>query len=348
MLSRRKCAQAQRKSIARILLASRSSKYSLVQEVHANLICSVSHFFEKTFNGGCAEGTENKMNLPEDESETVSMFVAWLYNKRELVFDRKSCVSSSGTRGFIDLFVFIDAKQCNPLKNTVLGTLQDTLCWVAETPVCDDFGVTQQQSGFPQNLHRDFLLVQRLQSLRRRELGEVLVACQGRRLKLRTVRHQLPLSSSNPSSHNISIMESSFQEGRPSPSSAAVQNAAPTEASGPSQQPKRRVSTTASSEYRKHSLEDILHTPDGISTKRVKSSLAVVTVPECNVELQSHGDGSSKSPPARLEYINEIESLYRQNERRFMEMRKSGEVGGSITGSGIVDGSDVYGDSGIK
>jgi len=96
--------------------------------VHANLICSVSHFFEKTFNGGCAEGTENKMNLPEDESETVSMFVAWLYNKRELVFDRKSCVSSSGTRGFIDLFVFIDAKQCNPLKNTVLGTLQDTLC----------------------------------------------------------------------------------------------------------------------------------------------------------------------------------------------------------------------------
>jgi hypothetical protein len=137
-------------------------------------------------------------------------------------------------------------------------------------------------------------------------------------------------------------MESSFQEGRPSPSSAAVQNAAPTEASGPSQQPKRRVSTTASSEYRKHSLEDILHTPDGISTKRVKSSLAVVTVPECNVELQSHGDGSSKSPPARLEYINHIESLHRQSKRRLMEMRKSGEVGGSITGSGIVDGSDVY------
>jgi hypothetical protein len=68
--------------------------------VHNNLICSVSHFFEKVFNEGCVEGTENKMDLPKDAPKTVLMFVAWLYNKRELVFYRKSCVSSSGKLTF--------------------------------------------------------------------------------------------------------------------------------------------------------------------------------------------------------------------------------------------------------
>ncbi|PMD51563.1 uncharacterized protein K444DRAFT_504244, partial [Hyaloscypha bicolor E] len=50
-------------------------------QVHSNLICSVSHFFEKAFNDGCVEGTENKMDLPKDAPKTVLMFVAWLYNK---------------------------------------------------------------------------------------------------------------------------------------------------------------------------------------------------------------------------------------------------------------------------
>jgi hypothetical protein len=120
-----------------------------------------------------------------------------------------------------------------------------------------------------------------------------------------------------------------------------VQNAAPTEASGPIQQPERRASTTASSEYRKHGLEDILHTPDGISTKRVKSSLAVVAVPECNVELQGHGDGSSKPSQDRPDYQKHHPSLKLQSKGKLMARRKRGQVGGSITGSGIVDGSDV-------
>jgi hypothetical protein len=97
----------------------------------------------------------------------------------------------------------------------------------------------------------------------------------------------------------------------------------------------------ASSEYRKHGLEDILHTSEGISTKRVKSSLAVVTVPECNVELQSHGDGSSKPSQDRLNYQKHPSPFERQSKRKLSEKRKRGEAGGRVTGSGIVDGSDV-------
>jgi hypothetical protein len=97
----------------------------------------------------------------------------------------------------------------------------------------------------------------------------------------------------------------------------------------------------ASSEYRKHSLEDIHHTAEGISTKRAKSSLAVVTIPECNIELQSHGDGSSKPSHDRPDYQKHLSPLERQSKKKLMEMRKTGELGGSITGSGIVDGSDM-------
>jgi hypothetical protein len=143
---------------------------------------------------------------------------------------------------------------------------------VAEIPVCDDFGVTQQQSGFPRNLHRDFLLIQpreessnighslsptqRLVShiapsepsskrvgrgagrLSRKEAeaqnGPPSTAIEKQQfLEPRVLDSGCKQKAESNSIYNISIMELSLQEGRPSPSSAAVQNAAPTEASGP-------------------------------------------------------------------------------------------------------------------
>jgi len=82
---------------------------------------------------------------------------------------------------------------------------------VAETPVCDDFGVTQQQSGFPQNLHRDFLLVQVRESS---NIRHSLSPTQ------RLVRH---IASSEPSSKRVgrgagrlSRTEAEAQNGPPS------------------------------------------------------------------------------------------------------------------------------------
>lgn len=48
-------------------------------QVHKALVCQSAPFFEKAFNGPFQEGQEGVMHLPEDNTESFSMFVHWLY-----------------------------------------------------------------------------------------------------------------------------------------------------------------------------------------------------------------------------------------------------------------------------
>jgi hypothetical protein len=88
--------------------------------------------------------------------------------------------------------------------------------------------------------------------------------------------------------------------------------------------PLRRLLDQVSSQSVEHQRWHLLnthihHTPEGISTKRAKSSLAVVTVPECNIELQSHGDGSSKPSQDRPDYQKHLSSLEQQSKGKLIQ-----------------------------
>ncbi|KAI6713799.1 hypothetical protein JHW43_003650 [Diplocarpon mali] len=48
-------------------------------DLHENVICSKSEFFEKGFRGGFAEGFSKTMHLEEDDPAVFELFVDWLY-----------------------------------------------------------------------------------------------------------------------------------------------------------------------------------------------------------------------------------------------------------------------------
>lgn len=95
-------------------------------QVHKKLICSASKFFDKASNGRFVEASSNQMELPEDTADTVAMFVAWLY-KGGLCINLDFCGAKAGTTDLINLYIFADAKHCNPLKNEVMDMLQNGL-----------------------------------------------------------------------------------------------------------------------------------------------------------------------------------------------------------------------------
>lgn len=48
--------------------------------VHVDRLCGVSSFFRNAFNSQFKEGSDKKMDLPEDDVDTVYFFVHWLCN----------------------------------------------------------------------------------------------------------------------------------------------------------------------------------------------------------------------------------------------------------------------------
>jgi hypothetical protein len=47
--------------------------------IHKNPICAASAFFDRSFNGGFAEGTTQTMTLKEENPDIFSFFIDWLY-----------------------------------------------------------------------------------------------------------------------------------------------------------------------------------------------------------------------------------------------------------------------------
>ncbi|KAF2098500.1 hypothetical protein NA57DRAFT_75742 [Rhizodiscina lignyota] len=50
--------------------------------VHKDLICHYSKYFKAAFGGNFKEAEEKKSNLPDVETETFEIFVAWLYKQK--------------------------------------------------------------------------------------------------------------------------------------------------------------------------------------------------------------------------------------------------------------------------
>lgn len=92
--------------------------------VHKKLICSVSDFFDKAFNGGFKEARENSMNLDEDDPLTFAVFLEWLYTT-ECVFDMEHRDVTRATT----IYSFADKIRCNTFKNFAMDYIQDILHW---------------------------------------------------------------------------------------------------------------------------------------------------------------------------------------------------------------------------
>ena len=50
--------------------------------VHVDLLCNASSFFKAAFTGDFKESSHKTMRLPEDDEDTFSLFIDWLYHHR--------------------------------------------------------------------------------------------------------------------------------------------------------------------------------------------------------------------------------------------------------------------------
>lgn len=103
--------------LVQIFIGPERKEYS----VHKTLITSTCDFFDKGFDGRFKEGVENKMSLPEDDSNTFETFVNWMYaGHLHLKQNLKSTQA-------INLYIFAQKCRCVKLKNDAMDALQDTL-----------------------------------------------------------------------------------------------------------------------------------------------------------------------------------------------------------------------------
>jgi len=94
--------------------------------IHKRLLCTHSNFFEKAFNGGFKEATEDKMDLPDDDPLIFNALVEWLYShKRHRTIKNTSYLE--GVDSLINLYIFGEKIGCNGLKNASMDELQDWL-----------------------------------------------------------------------------------------------------------------------------------------------------------------------------------------------------------------------------
>ncbi|KUJ07195.1 uncharacterized protein LY89DRAFT_601881 [Mollisia scopiformis] len=48
--------------------------------VHKAILCAKLPYFDKMLNSGFKEGTENRVNLPEDDPDSFDLLMVWVYN----------------------------------------------------------------------------------------------------------------------------------------------------------------------------------------------------------------------------------------------------------------------------
>jgi len=99
----------------KIYVGAEKQQYS----IHKKLICSVSPFFDRAFNGPFVEATPSSIHLDEDSPEIFSSFFEYLYTDH--------FINRGNVQQLIDLYIFADKCQVEKLKNVTMDKIQDTL-----------------------------------------------------------------------------------------------------------------------------------------------------------------------------------------------------------------------------
>ena len=91
--------------------------------IHKDVICSASKFFDIAFNSTFKEGSEQTMELPEEQRSLFDVFVAWLYSGSYLIPQKDASESYISLREPLQLYFLADRYQVTKLKRIIVDQL---------------------------------------------------------------------------------------------------------------------------------------------------------------------------------------------------------------------------------
>lgn len=90
--------------------------------VHINLLCDASSFFKAAFTSQFREGSEKKMDLPEEDEALFDLFVQWLYHRQYEIPPSPKDKAKNGGRYMqtMKLYVFADKYDISSLRSLIV------------------------------------------------------------------------------------------------------------------------------------------------------------------------------------------------------------------------------------
>jgi hypothetical protein len=94
--------------------------------IHKTFLCDVSAFFKAALKAGFKESGSQKIELPEDTTETFELFLSWLYAQEykgmdEKLFKKPDTANRAELKRFVDLFIFADKVGAQGLKRQMVN-----------------------------------------------------------------------------------------------------------------------------------------------------------------------------------------------------------------------------------
>ena len=94
--------------------------------IHKTFLCDVSAFFKAALKAGFKESGGQKVELPEDTTETFELFLSWLYAQEykgmdEKLFKKPDTANRAELERFMDLFIFADKVGAQGLKRQMVN-----------------------------------------------------------------------------------------------------------------------------------------------------------------------------------------------------------------------------------
>jgi hypothetical protein len=93
--------------------------------IHKTFLCDASTFFKAALKPGFKESGSQKVELPEDTTETFELFVSWLYTQEykgmdENLFKTRGTADQAELERFMNLFIFADKVGAQGLKRQMV------------------------------------------------------------------------------------------------------------------------------------------------------------------------------------------------------------------------------------
>jgi hypothetical protein len=93
--------------------------------IHKTFLCDASAFFKAALKAGFKETGSQKIEFPEDTTETFELFLSWLYAQEykgmdEELLKKPDTASQAEMERFMDLFIFADKVGAQDLKRQMV------------------------------------------------------------------------------------------------------------------------------------------------------------------------------------------------------------------------------------
>jgi hypothetical protein len=94
--------------------------------IHKTFLCHVSAFFKVALKAGFKESGSQKVEFPDETTETFELFLSWLYAKEykgmdEKLFKTPDTANREELERFMDLFILVDKVGAQGLKRQMVN-----------------------------------------------------------------------------------------------------------------------------------------------------------------------------------------------------------------------------------